>query len=738
MRILQSLSASKSTNFRPKNTLLASGLGLLLLAGCGGQTLSKSITPAPHAAGRNGSIYGGQQPVTGASVQLYAVGTTGDGSAATPLFTSPVVSDGSGNFTFAAYTCPTPNTLVYIVATGGNPGLPGPVNNTALALMAAIGQCGNINSSTFINLNEITTITSVFSLAPYMTSFDHVGSGPSDAAALITAFGNVSQLVNISTGTVPGPALLPGYGVPVEQINTLADILAVCVNSTGGVSGDTSSCGQLFQYSGGGATTNTVTAAIQIANNPTANTSQLFALVPPNSPFQPTLTVAPSTFSVSILPQAPAPQLTPAGGPFPVTVTITAALTGTRIYYTTDGSTPTAGSTLYTTPFPISTPTTVNAIAVVPGYSNSPVASMGYGVVNPGYTVKTVNVCNPVGDERTGCHVYAIAVNSSTNTIYIGLETTGGADPERPGNLTILDGNTDVPTSWLVTGLSPVWAAASNPVTNKIYMASGANSTPVILDGNTNALTSLNIDPSTHIFDINPTTNKIYAIGINNLYVVDGATGNLTTTIPVSAATSAISINQVTNSLFVGGSPFLNINATTNTVVDAVTVAASECCFDSLPKDVAVNTVTNKVYIAADNVVAYDPVSLTTTTIVGAGYPDSIVVNPTTNTIYSLGTGELDIIDGATNTVISTIPITDFTDDLHSGKLIIDPLLNKLYVIATDSNSLSTISVVDLSTNTPSVIVSGQPMTTNSALNPTTHKLYVSEYIQNVLVISPN
>ncbi len=404
--------AGKSSPFHPKKTLLASGLGLLFLSGCGEQLLTKSVAPAPHAAGRNGSIYGGQQPVTGATVQLYAVGTTGDGSAATPLFSSPVTSDSSGNFTFAAYTCPTPNTLVYIVATGGNPGLPGPVNNTALALMAAIGQCGNINSSTFININEITTTTSVFSLAPYMTSFDHVGSGPSDTAALITAFGNVSQLVNISNGTVPGPTLLPGYGVPVEQINTLANILAVCVNSAGGVSGDTSSCGQLFQYTGGSATTNTVTAAIQIASNPSANTSQLFALIPPNSPFQPTLTVAPSTFIVSVLPQAPAPQLTPAGGPFPVTVTITAALTGTRIYYTTDGSTPTSGSTLYTSPFTISTPTTVNAIAVSPGYSNSPVASMGYGVVNPGYTVKTVNVCSPIGNDGTNCNVYAIAVNS--------------------------------------------------------------------------------------------------------------------------------------------------------------------------------------------------------------------------------------------------------------------------------------------------------------------------------------
>ncbi len=284
-------------------------------------------------------------------------------------------------------------------------------------------------------------------------------------------------------------------------------------------------------------------------------------------------------------------------------------------------------------------------------------------------------------------------------------------------------------------------AAAANPVTNKIYLEGGTQN-PLVMDGSTNALTSLNIgEPITETLFLNPTTNKIYTIAIDGtLYVIDGASGNLTTTIPTSADTNVLSINQVTNSLFVGGSPFLNINGASNSVVDAFTVAASECCLRNLPKDVAVNTVTNKVYIAADNVVAYDPVSLTTTTVAGTVNPDSIVVNPITNMIYSLSYVELDIIDGATNTITSTIPIADFTTLYTGGKLIIDPLLNKLYVIANDHTitNLSTISVVDLSTNTPSVIATGQPIPTNSALNPATHKLYLLDYIENVVVISPN
>jgi len=44
---------------------------------------------------------------------------------------------------------------------------------------------------------------------------------------------------------------------------------------------------------------------------------------------------------------------------------------GARVYYTTDGSTPTSGSTLYTEPFTLSATTTVKAIAIKDEVSSS-------------------------------------------------------------------------------------------------------------------------------------------------------------------------------------------------------------------------------------------------------------------------------------------------------------------------------------------------------------------------------
>jgi len=77
--------------------------------------------------------------------------------------------------------------------------------------------------------------------------------------------------------------------------------------------------------------------------------------------------------------KAAAPEL-PAAAVFSAgkIITITCATDGASIYYTTDGSDPTAASTLYAGPFTVSDTTTVKAIAVKDGMTDSDVASASY------------------------------------------------------------------------------------------------------------------------------------------------------------------------------------------------------------------------------------------------------------------------------------------------------------------------------------------------------------------------
>jgi len=88
--------------------------------------------------------------------------------------------------------------------------------------------------------------------------------------------------------------------------------------------------------------------------------------------------VATATYTL----RAATPTFNPPGGTYvlPRQVSISDASPGVTIYYTTDGSTPTTTSTQYTGPILVVLPTTIRAIAVAPGWSQSPVGSASYSL----------------------------------------------------------------------------------------------------------------------------------------------------------------------------------------------------------------------------------------------------------------------------------------------------------------------------------------------------------------------
>jgi len=254
-------------------------------------------------SGMQGTVYGGQQPINGATIQLYAAGMTGYGSAALPLLPTSgvgvVTSDGNGYFTLPAYVCPS-NSYVYITASGGNPQLtPLGSANADIALMAALGSCATLQANaatTFTDINEVTTIAGIWALQQFgaiaaavplssqpgsstvSPSFT-IGTSSTNVQGLANAFGIANVLANTSLGSTPG-ANTSGTTTNVEnwQVNTLANILASCVNSnpTGGDTG----CSTLFTDAKVGSTTpaDTLQAAWMIAQNPGNNVQTLFGL----------------------------------------------------------------------------------------------------------------------------------------------------------------------------------------------------------------------------------------------------------------------------------------------------------------------------------------------------------------------------------------------------------------------------------------------------------------------------
>jgi hypothetical protein len=74
------------------------------------------------------------------------------------------------------------------------------------------------------------------------------------------------------------------------------------------------------------------------------------------------------------------PVCTPSGNVFtsPPMVTLTDATPGAVIYYTTDGTTPTTSSTLYTGPITVTKTEVIEAIGVAKGYLNSEVTIQDY------------------------------------------------------------------------------------------------------------------------------------------------------------------------------------------------------------------------------------------------------------------------------------------------------------------------------------------------------------------------
>jgi DNA-binding beta-propeller fold protein YncE len=312
-------------------------LACLLPLGLIGCSVESTATPTADAGlAITGKVMGGQQAIVGARVYLFAANAgvftpnaTGYGNASLSLLTSQtgttldsnggatngdyyVTTGTAGAFSITGdYSC-TANTQVYLYAVGGNAGSGA---NSAAGLLAVLGNCPGGASAfaagtPYVVINEVSTVAAAYVFAGFATDAVHVSSSGTSLAktGIANAFANAANLETIGTGVALATTPAGNGIVPQNEINTLANILASCVNSNGAVTGPTNptACYTLFTNAlSGGATgaqpTDTATAAINMAHNPGVNMTALYALSTATPPFGPALSTQPNDFTLGLI-----------------------------------------------------------------------------------------------------------------------------------------------------------------------------------------------------------------------------------------------------------------------------------------------------------------------------------------------------------------------------------------------------------------------------------------------------
>jgi hypothetical protein len=222
-----------------------------------------------------------------------------------------------------------------------------------------------------------------------------------------------------------------------------------------------------------------------------------------------------STAVYTIIPPAAAPVFNPAQGTYgsAQTVKIVDSTPGEAIYYTTDGTTPTSGSTLYSGPITVSSSEAIEAIATASGYSPSAVTSSVYNITPPVNASPVINSISPAFTDAGG-ETFKLTVTGSG--------FTSGA--------VVYWGGTALATQFVgateVTAQVPVANIASTGVTaiTAEIPSSGANQS--------NALQ----------FEVDSASGSTFSPAFTSLSatVASGSTANFPVTLPTSAANVSV------------------------------------------------------------------------------------------------------------------------------------------------------------------------------------------------------
>jgi len=289
-----------SVSFSAVLAILGVAVSASSLTGCSSATVGSHIGPGGYEGqGFSGKALVGQQPLIGASVELYAAGASGNGASGVELLSNALITGSTGTFSVpAGYDCPSADSQIYLVARGGEPGSAASADNDSIALLTALGACNEVASASPVVINEVTTAAAVYALAQFLSAGGNLGASSTNTVGLKNAVATAQALASISTGSSPGTAFAANGSSPAPKIDTLANLLNSCASATAGGK----ACSGLFSATAtsSGAPENTLDAAFNLVRNPAQNVATLYALASSSSAFTPALAKQPSDWTLFI------------------------------------------------------------------------------------------------------------------------------------------------------------------------------------------------------------------------------------------------------------------------------------------------------------------------------------------------------------------------------------------------------------------------------------------------------
>jgi hypothetical protein len=316
----------------------------------------------------------------------------------------------------------------------------------SLANQSMIGpmyDCSITNNATFNFAAVATNGTQVPSGVPAMADVPYLYSfcfenGNNRSVVLINTDISVSHTISFSGTNIP-------TGTVVERQYAPASL-------------------DLLNEAPSGTASNTAVATVALTSTTLNGASSI--TLPPHSVTALDFTATNTTTA----PPAGTPAFSVSGGTYTSaqTVSISDTTSGAIVYYTTNGTTPTTGSTRYTGAIAVSASESLNAIAVATGYSQSPVASAAYVIAG--------QTAMPTALPAAGSYASTQSVSLSSATpgavIYF---TTDGTTPT-PSSTTY-SAPISVASSVTLKAIAAAPSAITSPVSSQAYTITGTTPT---------------------------------------------------------------------------------------------------------------------------------------------------------------------------------------------------------------------------------------------------------------------